>query len=78
MLKYVGQLLTLYAWSWGFAFHLLIAVGAAIAVYVGQQVLAEFRRRRDPGELLPGGGGRAAKVGLFGSRAEVRESKRFV
>lgn len=78
MLKYVGQLLTLYAWSWGIFFYLLLAAGAAVVVRIGHEVIAELKRRRNPGELLPGGGGRSGKVGLFGSRGAVQESKRFV
>lgn len=84
MLKYVGQLLQLYAWSWGAFFHLLVAVGAAVAVVIGQRVWTEWRiRMHGSGELLPGGlsGRKPARAGLFPSsksRGLPLESKRLV
>lgn len=55
MLKYVGQLLTLYAWAWGLFFHGPVAGGVAAAVFLGQVGLHELQRRRGGGEVLPGG-----------------------
>jgi hypothetical protein len=84
MLKYVFQLLQLYAWSWGILFHTLVAVGATSAFIVSRRLWNEWRDNSHPDELLPGGlTGRKAKsssrTGLFSrARSPVLESKRLV
>lgn len=75
MLRYVGQLLTLYAWRWGFWFYFLVGSGGALAAVLLELVFREWKRRRDPGMLLPGGGGKGK---LFNRTGPPQESKRFV
>lgn len=85
MLKYVFQLLQLYAWSWGILFHLLVATGATMAFMLSRRIWTEWRAQSHPDELLPGGSTRRngttpkTRAGLFSrARSPVLESKRLV
>ena len=45
MLRYVGQLLALYVWSWGIWWHVLVAAAITAGVTVGRRVFVQLRRR---------------------------------
>lgn len=86
MLKYVGQLITLYVWSWGIYFHLLVAFGVTFGVNVVDTLWRERKRFKTRSMEYPLGGyhpdgGKAPLVtrqgGLFG-RSKVIETKRFL
>ncbi|GAA5838258.1 hypothetical protein JCM5353_005763 [Sporobolomyces roseus] len=86
MLKYVGQLITLYVWSWGIYFHLLVALGVTFGVNVVDTLWRERKRFKTRSMEYPLGGyhpdgGKAPLVtrqgGLFG-RSKVIETKRFL
>ncbi|GAA5934171.1 hypothetical protein JCM1841_004657 [Sporobolomyces salmonicolor] len=86
MLKYVGQLLTLYVWAWGIGFHLLVALIAVLGVNVLERVWRERKRSRTRSTEYPLGGyhhdgGKKPVVtrqgGWFGKK-RVLETKRFL
>ncbi|GAA5856859.1 hypothetical protein JCM9279_007016, partial [Rhodotorula babjevae] len=56
MLKYVGQLVTLYVWAWGAYFHLAVALGVTVVVAVGGRVLRSRARKLTRGKEYPLGG----------------------
>lgn len=56
MLKYVGQLVSLYVWAWGVFFHLLVAAGATVAVQVGEKAWRLRKRALTRGQEYPLGG----------------------
>ncbi|BGP32619.1 hypothetical protein JCM10296v2_004400 [Rhodotorula toruloides] len=56
MVKYVGQLVSLYVWSWGVFFHLLLAAGVVGVVKGGEVVWRERKRRVSRGREFPLGG----------------------
>lgn len=56
MLKYVGQLVSLYVWAWGFGFHFLVAVGITLAVRVAEKLWRSRRRALTRGQEYPLGG----------------------
>lgn len=71
MLRYVGQLVTLYAWAWGIFFHAMIGSACAFSVILCQLVWREVQYARHSESLLPGG--------LSGKRKRPPlESKRLV
>ncbi|KAK4051463.1 hypothetical protein OIV83_002947 [Microbotryomycetes sp. JL201] len=79
MLRYVGQLLTLYAWAWGVWFHLLIGTGAAAAAAIAMSLFDHAQARRHVQELLPGGSTRRGLLAQPSLRSRVPlESKRLV
>ncbi|KAM0753053.1 hypothetical protein T439DRAFT_323663 [Meredithblackwellia eburnea MCA 4105] len=54
MLRYVGQLLGLYAWKWGMWWHYFVAASFTLVVVVGRRVWVRVRRRmRGEDWLLP-------------------------
>ncbi|GAA5936575.1 dolichyl-phosphate beta-D-mannosyltransferase [Sporobolomyces koalae] len=86
MLKYVGQLITLYVWSWGIWFHLLVALGLTAGLNVADAGWRQRKRVKSRSMEYPLGGyhpdgGKAPLVtrqgGLFG-RSKVVETKRFL
>ncbi|GAA5822399.1 hypothetical protein JCM10212_006830 [Sporobolomyces blumeae] len=87
MLKYVGQLVTLYVWSWGVWFHVLVALAIVAAVNVVDSGLRQRRRKRSRSMEYPLGGyhpdgGKAPLVtrqgGWSWGRSKVIETKRFL
>lgn len=56
MLKYVGQLVTLYVWAWGLAFYVVVAAGVTLAVAAGERVLRYRARKLTRGKEYPLGG----------------------
>lgn len=57
MLLYVGQLLSLYAWAWGWLFNALLGAGAAVGVVLAERGLKRVKQahREAAGGLgLPG------------------------
>ncbi|GJN90982.1 hypothetical protein Rhopal_003996-T1 [Rhodotorula paludigena] len=56
MLKYVGQLVSLYVWSWGLAFHLALALAVTVALWVGERAWRRRRRGLSRGSEFPLGG----------------------
>ncbi|GAA5930862.1 hypothetical protein JCM3775_000737 [Rhodotorula graminis] len=56
MLKYVGQLVTLYVWAWGAYFHLAVALGVTLVVAAGGRVLRLRARKMTRGKEYPLGG----------------------
>ncbi|KAK4057128.1 hypothetical protein OIO90_001623 [Microbotryomycetes sp. JL221] len=79
MLKYVGQLLTLYAWAWGIWFHVLVGSAVAGVALVAMAAFNLMQQRRHPSELLPGGANGTTRRGLFTSQTRIPlESKRLV
>ncbi|GAA5893447.1 hypothetical protein JCM6882_008037 [Rhodosporidiobolus microsporus] len=56
MLKYVGQLLSLYVWAFGVWFHLFVALGTTVAVRVAEKIWRERRRQLTRGKEYPLGG----------------------
>ncbi|GAA6007746.1 hypothetical protein JCM11491_003952 [Sporobolomyces phaffii] len=89
MLKYVGQLVSLYLWSYGAWFHLLVAVALSVGINVVDWGWRQRKRVRSRSMEYPlggyhpdGGKGKAPVVtrqggGLF-SRSKVVETKRFL
>jgi hypothetical protein len=89
MLKYVGQLVTLYVWSWGIWFHFLVALGALLGVNALDAGWKQRKRVKTRSMEYPLGGyhpdsgkGKNPVVtrqggGLF-SRSKVVETKRFL
>ncbi|GAA5912189.1 dolichyl-phosphate beta-D-mannosyltransferase [Sporobolomyces salmoneus] len=90
MLKYVGQLVSLYLWSWGIYFHFLVALGLFIGVNVVDAGWRQRKRVKSRSMEYPLGGyhpdsagkGKNPVVtrqggGLF-SRSKVVETKRFL
>ncbi|GAA5857784.1 hypothetical protein JCM8547_005981 [Rhodosporidiobolus lusitaniae] len=56
MLKYVGQLLSLYVWAFGIFFHLFIAASVTLAVWVADTLWRERQRLLTRGKEYPLGG----------------------
>jgi dolichol-phosphate mannosyltransferase len=56
MVKYVGQLVSLYVWSWGIFFHLLLATGVVGGLKGVEIVWRERKRRVSRGREFPLGG----------------------
>lgn len=56
MLKYVGQLISLYVWAWGVFFHVLVAAGVTIVALLGDKVWRSRRRQLTRGQEYPLGG----------------------
>ncbi|GAA5837834.1 hypothetical protein JCM11251_004672 [Rhodosporidiobolus azoricus] len=56
MLKYVGQLLSLYVWAFGVWFHLFVALGVTVAVRLAEKVWRERRRQLSKEKEYPLGG----------------------
>ncbi|GAA6049714.1 hypothetical protein JCM3770_004423 [Rhodotorula araucariae] len=56
MLKYVGQLVTLYVWAWGAYFHLALAAAATLSVALASRVWSGRLRARSRGKEYPLGG----------------------
>lgn len=56
MLKYIGQLVSLYVWAWGLCFHLLVAAGATVAVRVAEKLWRSRKRQLTRGKEYPLGG----------------------
>ncbi|GAA5987782.1 hypothetical protein JCM10908_007214 [Rhodotorula pacifica] len=56
MLKYVGQLISLYVWAWGVFFHLLVAAGVTVVARVGEKLWRSRRRQLTRGKEYPLGG----------------------
>ncbi|SCV69909.1 BQ2448_1303 [Microbotryum intermedium] len=54
IVRYVGQLLTLYAWKIGVMFHVLVGLGAASAVLGLEKAVGIVRRRKGTGPMLVG------------------------
>ena len=54
MLRYVGQLLALYVWTWGLMWHVLVALLATASVGVVRRSLLVLQRRtRSSESILP-------------------------
>ncbi|GAA6032366.1 hypothetical protein JCM8097_008139 [Rhodosporidiobolus ruineniae] len=56
MLKYVGQLLSLYVWAYGLWFHLAVAAGVTVALRVAEKLWRERQRARTREKEYPLGG----------------------
>ncbi|GAA5973843.1 hypothetical protein JCM11641_003188 [Rhodosporidiobolus odoratus] len=56
MLKYVGQLLSLYVWAFGIWFHVFVALGVTLAVRIAEQLWKERQRLLSRGKEYPLGG----------------------
>ncbi|GAA6018567.1 hypothetical protein JCM10207_007220 [Rhodosporidiobolus poonsookiae] len=56
MLKYVGQLVSLYVWAFGIFFHLAVALGVTVAVRIADKLWRERQRLRSRGGEYPLGG----------------------
>ncbi|BGP40613.1 hypothetical protein JCM10450v2_004608 [Rhodotorula kratochvilovae] len=56
MLKYVGQLVSLYVWAWGAYFHLALAAGVTVLVALAERVWRGRARAMSRGKEYPLGG----------------------
>jgi hypothetical protein len=56
MLKYVGQLISLYVWAWGVFFHVLVAAGVTVVALLGDKVWRSRKRQLTRGQEYPLGG----------------------
>ncbi|KDE07644.1 hypothetical protein MVLG_02107 [Microbotryum lychnidis-dioicae p1A1 Lamole] len=88
MVRYVGQLLTLYAWKIGILFHVLVALGVGLGVLGLEQAVGIVRRRKGTGPMLvghmsrerkpmfiPGGGGGGGGGGLRGNSRQLGSTR---
>ncbi|KAM0789150.1 hypothetical protein ACM66B_000002 [Microbotryomycetes sp. NB124-2] len=82
MLRYVLQLLTLYAWAWGVYFHLLVGAGLSVAAAASTLAFKNLQAGRHVHQLLPGGVvASSTRRGLFAPAPRSSlplESKRLV
>ncbi|SGY13530.1 BQ5605_C010g05885 [Microbotryum silenes-dioicae] len=88
MVRYVGQLLTLYAWKIGILFHVLVALGVGLGVLGLEKAVGIVRRRKGTGPMLvghmsrerkpmfiPGGGGGGGGGGLRGNSRQLGSTR---
>ncbi|GAA5873377.1 hypothetical protein JCM3774_000764 [Rhodotorula dairenensis] len=56
MLKYIGQLVSLYVWAWGLFFHVLVAATVTVVVRVAEKLWRSRKRQLTRGKEYPLGG----------------------